>query len=79
VQARFGERRLKKGQPQVETSSTVYSTYRWSNGVRSSLHALSDSTGIDHLLECSRNAGKVGLIQGGENTLSRFVENLGNC
>jgi hypothetical protein len=28
--ARFGERRLKKGQPQVETSSAVYSTYRWS-------------------------------------------------
>ncbi len=51
--------------------------YRWSTGARSSLHALSDSTGIDHLLECSRNAWKVGLIQGGENTLSRFVKESG--
>ena len=32
AQARFGERRLEKEQPRVETSSAVYSTYRWSNG-----------------------------------------------
>ena len=42
-----------------------------------SLHALSDMTWITNRSVCGRNAGKVGLIQGGENTLSRFVREAG--
>ena len=36
-------------------------------GARSSPHALTDSTWVDNVLECGRNAGTAGLIQGGEN------------
>ena len=46
-------------------------------GARSNLHALSDMTRVDSILECGGNAGNAGLIQGGENTLSRFVRESG--
>jgi hypothetical protein len=44
---------------------------------RPSLHPLKDMTRLDSFLEYGRNAGKAGLIQGGANTLSRFVREFG--
>jgi hypothetical protein len=45
-------------------------------GARSSPHALTDMTWFDNVLECGRNAGKAGLIQGGANAVSSFVPQI---